>query len=172
VQTTTAFEVLDFGQIKIPAAGSLKLTELGDETVINIQASAASGTPNLVLYDLILIPTDEWSIDAIDKANESDSDVGRSGDIQKYLDIDSITKPKTSVRSLVKQVGSDFVTSIYNSVSVGEAILQANADQRLWFFVMQTSATGDSYSWIAPPEICHSVQLYKNERYLGLRGNR
>lgn len=172
VQTTTAFEVLDFGQIRIPAAGNLSLSELGDTTTINVQASAASGTPNLNLYDLILIPTDEWSIDTVDKANESDSDIGRSNDIQKYLDIDSITVPKYSIRANVKEVITDRVTSIYDAITPQEAILQANAQQRLWFFVMQTSATGTSYSWIAPQEIVHSIQVYKNERYLALRGNR
>jgi len=172
LETTTAFELLDFGQVKLPVAGNLNLSELGDTTTIAIQASAASGTPDLYLYDLILIPVDEWSIDAVDKTNESDSDIGRSGDVQKYLDIDSLTRPKVPIRSLVRQNDSNLITSIYDSITPGEAILQANTRQRLWFLAAQTSATGSSYSWISPPEIVHSVQIYKNERYLGLRGNR
>lgn len=171
VQTTTAFELLDFGQVTIPATGSLTSDELGDQTVINIQASAASGTPNLILYDLILMPVDEWVIDAVDGANESDSDIGRSGSISKYLDIDSITNPKEKIRSLVKQVDSNLITSVYTPNSNGQAILQNKKDQRLWFLAAKTSATGTSYSWIASPEICHSIQLYKVERYLALRGN-
>jgi photosystem II stability/assembly factor-like uncharacterized protein len=172
VQTTTQFEVLDFGQIKIPVAGSLSNSEQGDNTELRVQASASSGTPNLNLYDLILIPTDEWSIDAIDKANETDSDIGRSNATQKLLDIDSITYPKETIRTLVRDNDSQFITAIYDAITPGQAILQSNTDQRLWFFAMQTSATGSSYSWIAPPEITHSVQVFKAERYLGLRGAR
>lgn len=172
VQTTTVFELLDFGQVQIPAAGSLGLAEMGDQTTIDIQASAASGTPNLIFYDLILIPTDEWSIDAIDKANDTDSVVGRTDDIDRLINIDSITRPKQAIRALVQEVGTARVSSIYNAVTPGEAILQANADQKLWFLTANTSATGSSYYWFSRPEVAHSVQLFKNERYLGLKGAR
>jgi len=169
VQTTTAFEVLDFGQILLPVAGSLKNTELGDQTTIDIQVSAEAGAPDLYLYDLILMPADEWLIDATDKANEDDSDVGRNNDIPRLLDIDSITYPKESIRALVRQISNE-VTATYRAGTISEAILQANAQQRLWFFAMQTSATGSSFNWIAPPEISHSVVINKVERFLQMRG--
>lgn len=172
VQTTTAFELLDFGQVTIPVGGSLASSDLGDQIQILIQASAASGVPNLVLYDLILIPVDEWAIDSVDQTNSSTSDIGRSGDISKLLDIDSVTDPKNPIKSIVRQVGSEFVTANYNPITNGPAILQSNVDQRLWFLAAKTSATGSSYTWIAPPEIVHSIQLFKAQRYLGLRGNR
>jgi hypothetical protein len=172
LQTTTAFEVLDFGEISLPVSGSFLPTDLADTTEIRIQASAASGTPDLYLYDLILIPVDEWAVDAVDKANEDDSDVGRSGDISKLLDIDSVTDPRIDIKTLVRMIGNELITAEYDPITNGGAILQANAQQRLWFFAMQTSTTGSSYYWIAPPEIAHSIQVYKNERYLGQRGAR
>lgn len=173
LQTTTAFEVLDFGEITLPVSSSFKSTDLADTTEIRIQASAASGTPDLYLYDLILIPVDEWSADVVDFANESDSDVGRSNGIAKLLDIDSVTDPRIDIKGLVRTAdASEFITSEYNVICGGPAILQSNADQRLWFFAMQTSATGLSYSWISPPEIAHTVQVFKNQRYLGMRGAR
>lgn len=172
IATTTRFEILDFGLIRLPASGSLGLDELGDTSEIRVQASAASGVPNLVIYDLILMPVDEFCVDSNDKTNSAYSDIGRSSSIDKFLNIDSITKPKYPIRSVVQRYGSNLVTSIYNSVTPGEAILQANVQQRLWFFSMKTSATGTSYSWIAPPEIAYSLQVYKNERYLSMRGDR
>lgn len=173
LQTTTAFEVLDFGEITLPVSGSFKSSDLADITEIRIQASAASGTPDLYLYDLILIPVDEWAIDAVDATNSNVSDVGRSGGIAKLLDVDSITDPRIDIKTLVRtaDVGG-LITAEYNPITNGPAILQANATQRLWFFAMQTSATGASYSWLAPPEIVHSVQIFKNEGYLGQRGAR
>lgn len=173
LQTTTAFEVLDFGEITLPVSGTFKSTDLGDITEIRIQASAASGTPDLYLYDLILIPVDEWAVDAVDFANEADSDVGRSNGIAKLLDVDSVTDPKVDIRTLVRITGTNgFITSEWNPITNGAAILQANTTQRLWFFAMQTSATGLSYSWLAPPGIAHSVQLFAVDRYLGQRGSR
>lgn len=173
LQTTTAFEVLDFGEIALPVSGSFKSSDLADTTEIRIQASAASGTPDLYLYDLILIPVDEWAIDAVDAANESDSDVGRSGGIAKLLDVDSVTDPRIDIKTLVRTADAGgLITAEYNPITSGPAILQANTTQRLWFFAMRTSATGASYSWLAPPEIAHSVQVLKNEGYLGQRGAR
>lgn len=173
LQTTTAFEVLDFGEIALPVSGSFKSNDLGDITTIAIQASAASGTPDLYLYDLVLIPVDEWAVDAVDFANTALSDVGRSGNIAKLLDIDSITDPRIDIKTLVRTSDTNgLITAEYNPITNGPVILQANKDQRLWFFAMQTSATGASYSWLAPPEIAHSVQIFKNEGYLGQRGAR
>lgn len=173
LQATTAFEVLDFGEIALPVSGAFKSSDLADTTEIRVQASAASGTPDLYLYDLILIPVDEWSIDAVDFANESDSDVGRSGSVSKFLDIDSVTDLRIDIKTLVRTADANkFITAEYNPITSGPAILQANADQRLWFFAMRTSATGASYNWLAPPEIAHTVQILKNDRYLGLRGAR
>lgn len=171
-QTTTAFEVLDFGQITLPVSGSFKSTDLGDSTSITIQASAASGTPNFNMYDLVLLPVDEWAGSFVDVTNTTMSEIGRSNNVSKYLDIDSVTDQRTDIKSLIRTTDGDFITSEYRPEANGEMILQANADQRLWFFAMQTSATGSSYSWLAPPEIVHSVQLYATPRYLALRGER
>lgn len=171
-QTTTAFEVLDFGQITLPVSGSFKSTDLGDSTTIAIQASAASGTPNFNIYDLILLPVDEWAGSFVDVTNTSLSEIGKSNSVSKYLDIDSVTDFRTDIKSLVRTTYGDYVTSEYRAEANGEMILQSNSDQKLWFFAMQTSATGSSYSWLAPPEIVHSVQLYANPRYLALRGAR
>lgn len=171
VQSTTAFEILDFGRIVIPASGQLQLSDTGDTTEIRIQASAASGTPDLNMYDLILIPTDEWAIDAVDFSNGNNSVIGFINSVPHLLDIDSVTNPRVPINTLVRR-NDEAVTSIYNAITNGEAILQANERQKLWFFTMRTSATGSSYNWIASPHVVHSVQVFHNARYLGLRGNR
>ncbi len=169
VQTTTAFELLDLGQVQLPVGGTFKSTDLGDVTEIRIQIGAASGTPNLIMYDLILMPVDEWSIDSVDFANTGDSIIGRNNDLSKLLDVDSITNPLIDIQSLVRLVSNEQITSVYDPVSPGHTILQANAQQRLWFLAAQTDQTGIQTAWIAPPEISHSIQLFKNERYLTMK---
>lgn len=173
LQTTTAFELLDFGQIDIPPSGAFKESDLGDTLEIRIQANAA--VADLYLYDLILIPVDEWAIDAVDIANSTASIIGRAGtnSNQLLLDIDSVSDPLLDIKSLVRQnTAQEMITSVYNPITGGEAMAQVGVTQRLWVLCAQTSATGSSYSWIAPPDISHSVQAFKNERYLALRGDR
>lgn len=172
LQTTTAWEVLDFGQIKIPVFGTLKTVDIADQTQINIQASAANAAIDLYLYDLILIPIDEWSGDFVDFHNQSTSIVGKISGIPRFLDLDSITNPKSNPQALVRMVGSELIPSAYDQITNGQIILQANANQRLWFLAMQTDAVGSSFNWIAPFEIAHSIQIFHNDRYLGLRGDR
>jgi hypothetical protein len=132
------WQLLDFGSVDIPASGLLSSTDLADETelVIQIWSSIASLTVNL--YDLILIPTDEWALDAVDKALEDDSGVTNG----YLLDVDSVIYPKRDIRALVRQTGSDRLRSVYQPNTPGPAILQANADQRLWFLTARGVVSG------------------------------
>jgi hypothetical protein len=132
------WQLIDFGGIDIPASGLLSSSDLGDETelVIQVWSSVAALTVNL--YDLVLIPTDEWAIDSIDTALEDDSGVSNG----LLLDVDSVTYPKRDIRSLVRDVGDQSIHSIYQPNSVGPAILQANASQRLWFLTARAAVTG------------------------------
>jgi hypothetical protein len=173
VQSTTAWELLDFGQVRIPASGLLSSTDLGDNTRIIVQASAASGTPNLEIYDLVLIPVDEWAGDFSDSVNSNDSIIGRDDSYPKMLDVDSLTQFKNRLSALIRTADSnEFVVAVYPDVSNGAAALQANARQRLWFLSAQTSATGTSFDWISKPWTAHSLQVCKNQRYFSMRGNR
>lgn len=170
---TTDYEVLDFGRISIPASGLLDVADLGDSTVLALQFRNDSGATRTVrIHDLILIPVDELAIDSVDYANIAGSIIGHQSFTPHLLDVDSLTYQKVDVRTLVRTADIDeYVTSIYVA-SGGPMILQANAHQRLWVFCMNTSAVGTSYKWLAEPWVCHSVQVWCNGRWLGLRGDR
>lgn len=125
------FQMLDFGRIDLPVTDLFKTTELPDEFTVTVQISSAAGTSLEVnLYDLILVPVDEWAGDFIDSALEDDSGVGNG----YRLDADSTTYPKRRIRSLVRGIDPvEFIKASYQPITPGPAILQANADQRLWF---------------------------------------
>jgi hypothetical protein len=168
-QPTTARqqEAIDFGQITFPVAGFLKTSELSDTFQIIIQAGSTSTTPDFYFYDIILIPVDEWALDAVDVVNTSLSVNGED----RFLDIDGLT-PKTDIRTLVRYDNVDEVAvSEWNPITNGPPILQANARQRLWFFCV-----GDAPAIVtdncANPVLAHSIQPFKNQRYLGMRGDR
>jgi hypothetical protein len=125
------FQLLDFGRISLPVTDLFKSSELPDQFTITIQISSASGTNlNVNLYDLILIPVDEWAGDFVDNALEDDSGVGNG----YRLDVDSLSYPKRRIRSLIRSADdSEFIKASYQPITPGPAILQANADQKLWF---------------------------------------
>lgn len=102
---------------------------------------ASAGLTNLyvILYDLVLMPIDEWTGDFVDAALEEDSGIANG----YALDADSVTHIKRSLRALVHTAdASQFVRSVYEHVNLGPALLQANADQNLYFLSAIAVAKG------------------------------
>jgi hypothetical protein len=165
--TTNDWQVIDLGRVTLPASSLIKTSELADTTTVAIQVSAANATPDMYIYDLILIPTDEWVGEFIDTANSADSTVEQS----KMLEIDSLTNPKQTITAKVKSAdANEFVSSLWQVNSNGPAMLQSKANQRLWFFACRTASAG-STEWVSYPSTLHAVKIYKNEQYLGMRGS-
>lgn len=163
VTGAASWELLDLGLVTIPAIQSVFTTQcLSDELTIKIQGKASATSSAVSLYDLILIPTDEWAIDtyAVDpSANSSSKMLG--GD---FMEIDSISNPKVSITTYNRNPARQII-SRYQSTHNGPAILQANNRQRLWFLI----ANYETY-WQSLPEVAGSVQVFKQQHYLGPRG--
>lgn len=157
--STTVHSYVELGRISLPGSGLLKLTELTDNMQLIIQASSLSATPDLYVFDLVLIPVDEWSGDFVDKVENSSSRLE-----EHYLEVDS-NYFKRPQRAIIKYRQNGLITSIWQNISSGEAILQANARQRLWFLACRTGGFSHHY-------LVHKVQLYINQRYLSMRGQR
>jgi len=134
------YALLDFGRITLPVSGAFDSDELPDEFSITVQISSEALAYGLVtLYDIILIPADEWSGDFVDDALEDDSGVSNGFE----LDMDSVTFPRQALRSIVRTAdASGFIKSVYERVGIGPAVLQANADQRLYFMSARGLAWG------------------------------
>lgn len=164
---TNDFQILDFGQLTIPLSAYLKATELGDTLTIAVQGNTSSTTPDCNMYDLVLIPVDEWAADLTDGENSAASALA-SG---YYLDVDSVSFPKRQLRNAVKATGTDYTKAIWQQVANGPAILQANARQRLWLLSMRTASAG-STDWRSEPDVVHRVQIWSAERYRWARGAR
>lgn len=169
IQSADEFELLDLGDITV--GGSLLSDEVYDVLTIEVEIKKpAGGSTNGFFYDLILIPVDEWAGDFYDFANSSTSIIGRQSSLIHLLDIDSVANPLRDIRSLVRvEDASDSVIAIYIAIVNGEAIWQENTTQRLW--VLSAAYDDNSAAWIAKPQVGWSVQAYKNERYLALRGD-
>lgn len=169
---TNDWELLDFDAFTIPAGGRvITPSELGDTGVIAIQAKNDSGSGrDVYIYDLILIPTDEWAGDFTDLADVDDSIIGKQDDVKHFIDIDSVRNPKVLGRSLVRlDDANESISANYEFDTNGEVILQANADQRVWVI---SAHIGSNDEWLSLPYTAWSVQAYKNQRYLTQRGSR
>jgi hypothetical protein len=159
------WELLDFDAFTIPAGGrTVKPDELGDTGVIAIQVKNDSGGAETVyIYDLALIPTDEWAGDFTDLADIDDSIIGKQDDIRHFLDIDSVRNPKVLGRSLVRlDDANESISSNYEFSANGEVILQANADQRVWVL---SAHIGSNSEWLSEPWLGWSVRRGLVGRY-------
>ena len=156
-QSTTRFELLDLGTINIP-----KFDSLTDTLQFVLQASAASGTPNLDIFDLILIPVDEWAGDYTDSANVSGSEIGNGEKLEVSGLVQRLEIPVT-VKNNLGAIKSEYETSgppLYIEPLPDDT-------QRLHFLQAQASTTGSDFVWIAKPEICSIVTIEHNPGYMG-----
>lgn len=159
------WEVLDLGQISIPTLQLAQpLQNIGDQLSLSVQGYNTATGIGLVLYDLILIPYNEWAADVIAPEYGSGATTEVKGSY--YMDIDSVSNPRTAITALNRN-SADQIVSRYQVINNGPAIMQKEADQRLWFLAMAYSTY-----WYGYPEIAASIQVFKQQRYLSFRGKK
>ena len=166
---TSDDQFLDFGTFDVPGVPiSDYLADSSDMSFV-VLASLENWTAALEIYDLVIIPVDEWVGDFTDTR---DTTGGVSTlDQQTTMEVDSVTYPKVAIYNVLTNNATNAVEGFFNTVSGGHAILQANADQKLWAFSARRASVG-STDWRSEIEVAHSVQVFKADRYLGLRGSR
>lgn len=144
----------DYGIITIPP---MILPEIYEGSV-RIDVYAQNDNANAVNFewvDLILVPADEYTLEI---RQDADS-IGTAGDITT---VDSLSyMGKSPVFSVMRKEADYEIHDIPLVIAPGPVQLQANADQSLYFFAPLSS----KYEWLG------RVQLWKNERYITLRGN-
>jgi len=163
VATLDDWQLVDLGQIQIHSDYHIPGVEIGDQAQIVIKVGSNSASTVLDLYDVVLMPIDEWSGDFQDRENTSSSRV----DNGQYIEIDSVGYPKHKIRSFVRKA-SGVTKANYAAITNGAAVLQANTTQRIYFLC---ASYGSSSDWISEPWISHSVTINAVQRYLGARGN-
>jgi hypothetical protein len=163
--TAANSQLIDLGLVEIPASDLFSENENADATNILIQASSLSGTPNLYLYDIILIPIDEWAGDfGVTTLSMNTNGVGAG----KALKIDSLVNLHKNIRGVaVLQADTNYIYSIYRSITNGDAILQPNKRQKLWFLAIRDNI---SYQ-ISYKETVSTVRIWSVNRYLSMRGD-
>jgi hypothetical protein len=143
----------DYGIITIPPA---ILPEIYEGTVrIDCYASDSSGSIYLDWVDLVLVPVDEYAFELRQNADA----INNTGDITTADSLSYIGK--SHVFSVLRYESDYEIYDIPTVVASGPIQLQANADQKLFWFVPDAS----KYEWLG------RIQVWKNERYLTFRGD-
>lgn len=172
VSSTSAWFLMDFGQVTFPPISNILPSEYGEITVYIY--GYGDGASDLDLFDLILLPIDEWCIDTVEPypgVIPPNVAIGGRGATAKssYLDLDGLTVTKRRVRTLLKRFDNGHIISNYFPVTAGAPIAQANSHQRFWFLQDDVSTTSHIGS---QPEVVVSATANKVQRYYSMRGDR
>jgi hypothetical protein len=163
--TTVAVpQLLELGLVKIPDSDSM-LDLTPNNFAFEIWMNNTNVAPgDIFLYDLILLPVDEW---AIDTGNMTGSSLARN-EFGRKVEVSS-TNPKENLTAVLQNVAPATAISGWAQYASGQAILQANETQRLWFLSERYSAAA---AWTSEVAVGHNVNLNAIMRYLGMRGDR
>jgi len=169
--------------------GYSELLELGQATIINIIGEnyadtitasvycSAGVASTFYLYELILFPVDEYVGDYIDRnVSPTPGYLGGRSDHRSMLEVNSTTEHKKQVSANVKAFSSILLApmdgilySRYTPVQVGQAFLQSNSDQRLWFLAERIRAA--TSEWVSDPDTAFIVKVFAVPRYHSMRGS-
>lgn len=163
---TRTLEMLDFGVFTLNTAGCEDSAELFFQVRFD-----GDGTADVNVYDLILIPVDEWAADCVDFAKSIGSTGStireRQGADHTYLDINGISCVKTP-GAILRFVANDRKLIRYQYIANGSPVVQENARQRLWF----VSAYWNVEAWSHYITPAYIVNVSRNQQYLSMRGAR
>ena len=158
---TSFCKIADFGSVTLPPAGTNK-DETVEEIVFWIDLTAISPPPGspIEVYDLIIIPADEW-IGSFFSHNL----YGPNLDGLNYMDIDSITVPKKDVYSPVRTISSDNLESQWTNANIGPIRLEGEQQTRLWFVCWSFEIiTGTKFEY-GKFSYCSNTQLAISRQY-------
>lgn len=162
-------QLIDFGEIALgPYADTYPLEV--SHTFIHIGLSSNAGAATVYLYELILIPVDEWAIDSEDMFKNTGA-LGYTNDYWSHLEIDGIRNQRRLLSFLIGTT-SGHIARYWRPITNGIPILQTGKHQRLWLLSARYDDYADADDLRADSEICSTVQVWRNQRYTTLRGDR
>jgi hypothetical protein len=169
--------LLDLGPVTVPGVLPGEVIELIVQVKAQTEWNIGGGWPlsaiNLFLMDLILMPIDEWFVEA-----ELSADLGVALDADSYLEIDSASVETYGMLSTIKDKKTGDVRA--NLVTSGlPAIIDPSETHRVWLLPLTNRLRADQAGGTTPGEetgrasysdMAHSVSVDALEKFLGMRG--
>jgi hypothetical protein len=167
--------LIDFGTIDIPGFGALRNNDTISPIILRLDFANGVATPELNIYDLILVPVDEWAGEF--SALNPDEDPEKLGfmlsnpttRIETYLDIDSLNLKKR-ISAYTRNGVGDLLQYSWKDITAAAAQLQANKDQQVFALLKTYYVTDDV--WLLPVEGLGTLDIDAAARYLSMRGSR
>jgi len=164
----------DMGRVRLPVGGEGDPND-GPRLHITLHAENIQVTaPATVLFDfidIILMPVDEWAGVFEDPMADWMTE-GQPMAYSRYLQPESTRQAKYPIRVPLRREDNDVIWSNYIPYTAGEAILQTNTDQRLWFLHEHSYNPATDWSRTAAISLATSIRVYRVQRYLSQRGAR
>jgi hypothetical protein len=162
-ETTNDWQLLDFGRITF---NTVVGSHLAGDIFFWIWVEG-DGAVDAELYDLILMPVDEYAGDYVG-TNTIDGRIGDRGVANPVnLDVDNVLYPKRFI-SIVENTA--YMITTYQSIGP-PSVLQANTNQRIWFLTSRYPSTAND-NQRSEQFVSETVQMWAINRYLSQRGNR
>lgn len=164
--------VVDFGIINIPNSdmlNSLIDTPESIEFAIGLKNSRISGTNIVWSYDLVFIPADESIIEVRELLNDA---FGEGLYYNKLLEIDNLTQPFKSTRTITKNSSTGYVNGLYRLINYNGVRLPRERF-RIWFLYYDRYlplTTADQEFTYASWDSVFTIKVDNNPVYLLPRG--
>lgn len=162
-------EIIDLGLVKIPFSDVVDADGFSSaDIILEIHAEDTVGSADLEIYDLILMPVDEWAVEPNDPVSDS---VNGTSALRgnNLLDIDGGVIRNRTIK-YVKNGANLYIAEQWGRGGP-RPMLEPLAQIRLYFLMMHYPTT-----WGQPPLIAHlgchvAAEIYAHALYLDLRGN-
>lgn len=160
--------VIDLGRITLPPGGAQQ-SETFETIFITIRSACIeAGGGALYLYDLVLMPVDEWAIDVEEDAIIADTNTLHA---ENYMDIDSASNPRyyRTVYVPVRTKASGEMEFSYRNINAAPAHVPPRSACRLFILAEENPSFGVT-SKVSLPGITFRCQVSVIERYFSIIG--
>lgn len=165
----TAWNVVPLGLLHLPALPIIQPGLIRNWAFYVSMQNTVAAARTINLFDLILMPADEWLGDFQENITPS-SNTGFPLSTHYYLDVDPISLPKRLTSWVIFDTFGN-ADGLMISYTAASPILQANADQRLYFF-MSRNPSLTTIPRVAEPYLSMRVWASHTDRYQSMRGAR
>jgi hypothetical protein len=168
--------LIDFGVIDIPGFGAVMDSDNIAPVVLLLALANTTANPNLYIYDLILVPVDEWAgeFSALNPERAGEglgyiNNISTTQRVEAYLQVNSLNLKKR-LTAYIRQADGDLLQYSWKDITAAAAQLQANKDQQV-FAMLKTYYDTDDV-WLLPVEGIGTLEIDAAARYLSMRGDR
>jgi len=174
-------QAIDFGVVTFPPAAGIKPADMSEFYIMVDAASTGAGT--IVLYDLVLIPIDEWACELIQISADPDGESYYPIDWRFDSCVDALTNPKyllgiADLTDTGPPYAYDASTFDYRAIWLAYQThtsdipkLQPGERVRYWMLALNKDAFNVTLPRDSNPAVTQAASLWASERWLSLRGS-